>query len=648
MSRGGGAAGAAEPRLRRGAPGAGWGGLLIHHAGRAALWAAPLLFCLWVYWLGLKTWFYQDDFAWLHLRLDIPENMSLWSALFGPMAQGTIRPWSERAFFMGFSALFGLEALPFRIWVFLTQFGSLILLTSLTRKLTGSRLAGLLAPILWTAHSALATPMAWTSAYNQVLSGFLLQAAFYLLVRYVETSRRRYLVAQWIVFLLGLGALEINVVYPALAAVYTLAAARQHFRKVLPMFVPAAAYVWLHQQVAPPAAAATYGMYFDSGMLATLGRYWEWALGPALLGQAALLPRWMPATGTALLSGALVGFAAWKCRQRRWLAVFPLAWFVIVIAPVLPLNEHVSDYYLTAPLAGLALLGGWALAEAAGRSWPWRAAAAVLAGIYLLSCLPQARIWTRWRFERSREVRKLVLGVGRAHQLHPTKAILLVGVWDDLFWAGVLDEPFRLVGAREVYLAPGSESIIQPRPELGQVSDYVLPGKIALQALAGKQVVVYQVGGARLRNVTALFQELAPRLWSPEEPRSVVAGNRLFAGQLGTEWGEIESGHRWMSREATVRLGGPSQPGQKLYLSGYCPGGLLAQEPARLAVSVDGEPLASAQLRQGNASFELSWPLPDRLAGRPALTILLELDRTFTPPGETRRLGLVFGSFRVQ
>jgi len=38
-----------------------------------------------------------------------------------PFAQGTIRPWSERAFFMGFYTLFGLDALPFRICVFLVQ-----------------------------------------------------------------------------------------------------------------------------------------------------------------------------------------------------------------------------------------------------------------------------------------------------------------------------------------------------------------------------------------------------------------------------------------------------------------------------------------------------------------------------------------------
>jgi len=620
----------------------------MSRAWRAATWIAPPLFCLWVYWLGLKTWFYQDDFAWLHLRFEIPERVSFWTALFAPMAQGTIRPLSERAFFMGFSALFGVDALPFRIWVFLTQFASLALLNAVTRKLTGSPVAGLLAPILWTAHSALAVAMAWTSAYNQVLGGCLLLAAFYLLVRHIETGRRGFWIGQWIAFLLGLGALEINVVYPTLAAVYTLAAARRHFLKVLPMFLPAAAYLWVHQHLAPPASSGIYGVYLDGALPTTLWKYWEWALGPALLERVPLLPGWVVAAGTASLSAGLLGFAAWKLKRRQWIAAFPLAWFMIVLGPVLPLREHVSDYYLTVPLAGLALLGGWALAEAAGRNWPWRAVAAALAGVYLVSSLPQARSWTRSRYERAREVRKLVLGVAHAQRIHPGKPLVLLGVSDDLFWAGVFDNPFRLVGAHEVYLAPSSDAVIQLRPEFGESADYVLPGKIALTALANQQIVVYQAGGRRLRNVTALFEEIAARLWAPEEPRLVHVGNRLFAGQLGPGWGDIEGRHRWMSRDATLRLGGPTGPGQSLFLGGYCPAGLLAQGPARLAVAVNGQRLGSSELRLGDHRFELEFPLPDHLVGLPVMDVRLELNRTFTPPGETRRLGLVFGIVRVR
>ena len=87
-------------------------------AGRVAYWSLPSLLCLALYWLGLKAWFFQDDFAWLGLYQMVHRPQDLWHVMFSPMAQGTIRPWSERGFFLLFYSLFGVEALPFRIWPF--------------------------------------------------------------------------------------------------------------------------------------------------------------------------------------------------------------------------------------------------------------------------------------------------------------------------------------------------------------------------------------------------------------------------------------------------------------------------------------------------------------------------------------------------
>ena len=77
-------------------------------------------------------------------------------------------------------------------------------------------------------------PLGWACVYNQVHVRFFLLLAFYFLLRYIETGERRYNVWQWVVFLLGFGALELNVVYPALAAGYTLLCARKYFRGTLP------------------------------------------------------------------------------------------------------------------------------------------------------------------------------------------------------------------------------------------------------------------------------------------------------------------------------------------------------------------------------------------------------------------------------
>jgi hypothetical protein len=88
----------------------------------AAYWVLPPLVCLVLYWRGLRAWFRADDFAWLSSGLDIQNLRDLLLVLFGPAAQGTIRPWSEPGFFLIGYKLFGLHALPFHAVVFATQF----------------------------------------------------------------------------------------------------------------------------------------------------------------------------------------------------------------------------------------------------------------------------------------------------------------------------------------------------------------------------------------------------------------------------------------------------------------------------------------------------------------------------------------------
>jgi len=134
---------------------------LTGRTGRAAYWIFPSLFCLVLYWYGLKSWFQLDDFVWLGLLRGIHGWGDLARAVFSPAQHGTFRPFSERGFFLLFQTLFGPVALPFRIWVFLTQFLNLALIGSITRRICGSRLAGFLAPVFWVANSSLYVVNVW-------------------------------------------------------------------------------------------------------------------------------------------------------------------------------------------------------------------------------------------------------------------------------------------------------------------------------------------------------------------------------------------------------------------------------------------------------------------------------------------------------
>ena len=84
-----------------------------------------------------------------------------------------------------------------------------------------------------------------------------------------------------------LGALEINVVYPAIAALYLLLHAPRHVKKILPMFAVSAAAVAAHFYFAPPPHAGVYAPRIDGALGATFWTYWRWALGPIPAAMAA-------------------------------------------------------------------------------------------------------------------------------------------------------------------------------------------------------------------------------------------------------------------------------------------------------------------------------------------------------------------------
>ena len=82
------------------------------------------------------------------------------------MAQGTIRPWSDRLFFIVLYRWFGLDALPFHICIFATQCANILLLLWIARRITGSRLAAFVAALFWIFNTSQPLLMTWASAFN--------------------------------------------------------------------------------------------------------------------------------------------------------------------------------------------------------------------------------------------------------------------------------------------------------------------------------------------------------------------------------------------------------------------------------------------------------------------------------------------------
>jgi hypothetical protein len=587
----------------------------------------------------------MDDFAWLGLHGRVHDFDSLMAALFQPMAQGTVRTISERLYFLTFWQLFGMEALPYRILVFLTQFANLVLLTVVTRNLTGSALAGFLAPILWLASPVLYVPMAWTSAYNQILCSFFFLLQLYLLIRFVETNNKRYYAGLWAAFLLGFGVLELNVVFPAIAAAYLLLHARRYLAYTAPMFLVSIAYTILHRTVGRGLETSVYAMNWHPLSLLSVLHEYIW-LSVSAHSMAIRMKELFYHAGTIVVI-ALIAFVLFQLHRRRWLVLFFLAWFAITIAPYLPLYNHVSDYYLTVPMIGLAMLGAWGLDQAWRSGTLARVTAVAVALIFAVPCARLEWYMTQAYRDNSRKVRTIVRGIAYAHKLHPNKLIVLKGVDSDLFWTGLYDRPHIALGWTELYLTPESERNIEPFPERGSLADRFLPASVALNAISRNAAVVYDVSGPRLRNVTPVYAQMLRSQQSSSFPAVINAGMPVYNEYLKDGWFEAYEDHRWTMKRAVVEMKGPATESGKLTLNGIVTPLHTKDGPLPVHVFVDDRRLGTQRIAPGTRNFQLSYDLPADLAGKTSIRVAVEVDRTVVAPPDVREIGLLFGTFEV-
>lgn len=613
---------------------------------RVAFYGIPIALLIVIYWPGLSGWFMMDDFAWLGLPLEIHRWTDVFGSLFRPEAQGTVRVLSDRAFFLVLTSVFGINVVPFKICMAITAAANVVLVSTIARHLTKSALAAFAAAVFYVFNSALAVPMSWASAYNELLWPFFLLSSFYLFLRYTETGESKYYLWQWVTFLLGFGALELNVLYPALAALYAWLFARPYFRKTLPLFIPSVLFTIAHFAFVPNTGGDIYRMYFDRALPVTFLKYFGWTFGPCRLG--GLIDTHLRIWGnlaTIAIAAAVLCFAVLRLRKHDWLPAFLLAWWVILIAPLVPLKNHIIEYYPAVPMIGVCILGGWAFRSALRAGKPAAILAGVLALLYCGGNLMQARSIADWRHDGSRHFEAYLDGLRAANQASPHDAIILTGVEESLYVFGFADEPYRLYGLPKIYLAPGTEADLR---YLRNESLYrTTPGDVAAM-LQANAALVLDASDDHVQDVTASY---AAKIRA-ENPNAafhrVDVGQTWASAQLGPTWYPMSDGFRWMPDSATVRLSKPEHEAERLYITGYCPAAVVKNGPVHMTVLVGDHQIGKVTMAKTNDPFAYDFALPPGLADSGDMVVTIRLDRVLSIPGDDRRLGMVFGTFEVR
>ena len=460
--------------------------------GLAAVALVPAL-----YWPALHATYRIDDYAWLSLANALSHGRSLWWALFLPAGAGSVRPLGERLWFLLSSTLFGSNPVPLHSLAWCLQAINVVLVINLGRRLLGSPLAASLAGALWAVNSTLVGPMIWASAFNEVLFTCLFLSAFHALLRWVESGRTTWLLIHLGLFVLALGTLETAVTFPAVAAAYLLLTHRKRWRAVLPSLAGSLVFVVLHLWTARLPNAGPYKMTLGWGIVANFAHYWAAVLGPQEYyrthgGNAALA-----LFGTLFLSAAALLWVAARARRNDWIPLFGVAWFVIALAPLLPLLNHFTFYYTFLPSIGLAWIAGGALALA--RSRPAKLLAVACAVVYAICEVPSTVFIRNWDLDRSLDVARreaqMREGVRQIRQQQREGPVFLTGIDTEQFWWGICYGELYREGFAGLHVMPdaGEHGIAIPPREWCYRQDFQLSPSETRQIVAAGSGHVYDL-----------------------------------------------------------------------------------------------------------------------------------------------------------
>ena len=282
----------------------------------------------------------------------------------------------------------------------------------------------------------------------------------------------------YIALVLALGALELAVTLPAVAAAYLILFEKRHWKGLLPSAGIVVLYVAAHFAAVPLPKDGPYRLSLGWGVVGTFWRYWGNVLGPEEYGRIHQMNPGITRLGTALMTAAILVWLVICARRRRWVPLFCLLWFVVTLAPTLPLREHVTPYYTFIPSVGLAWLAGDALARAV--SWPGRSIGIACAVLYAVCQIPSAIFVRDWNRERSRDAVKreaqLADAVREIRRLEPEGAVFLTGLDGEQFWWGLCYGQLTKLGFTDLHILPdaGEHGIPIPPKEWCLTHDFQL------------------------------------------------------------------------------------------------------------------------------------------------------------------------------
>lgn len=326
---------------------------------------------------SLLNFFSADD--WFHLRVSkistVGEFVNFFSFSQSPQFAGSYRPLSTQIFFFVFQSVFGLNPLPYHLFVWLVFAMVLYLLFVVLREISGSWQLAMIAVFIYAVSATNFTRLYFISTFQEILMiALILGAMLFYLRSYGGVKRARNYAVACSFFALALACKETAIVFPGVLFLLDWFKRRLSLKRLLPVMLIALVYGYLRFVKLGGAAGDSYIWDFSINKVGnSLMWYGLWSLG---------LPEFLVdyvGSGFRILPKFFVDFLlmAWSILIMSVLTVISFgvlvvgrlkgAWrkvvlgagiFVGSLLPVIFLPWHKFTLELGLPMVGVAFITG--------------------------------------------------------------------------------------------------------------------------------------------------------------------------------------------------------------------------------------------------------------------------------------------------
>ncbi len=312
---------------------------------------------------SLNYYFFQDDW----FVLNWVRTANFWDLLKFRTDIIYWRPLSMPLLFALSKSLFGLNALYFHLFSMALFFGLVATVYKLFKLLFENTRLALVCTFLYAIWPIHFISLSWFSTTAYIVSPLLQGLSFIFFINFYKKKKLYWYFLSIFFFMSALASSEMALVLPVILFFWGYLLKRKNYLiQLLPFFLIDTAYLATRFLIYPVPAYGDYEIFLNRQIIYNFIWYTAWSLGlpeafkslifPSLPQQSLriLVQFWkisLPFLVIAFFLGKIIFSYLYK---KRNILLFGIIWYVVGIAPVLPLIKHSYPMYLS--FAGLGLL----------------------------------------------------------------------------------------------------------------------------------------------------------------------------------------------------------------------------------------------------------------------------------------------------